>query len=431
MVKMEKYCIKCRKAFDDMNYNNCPICTTELIEREIRPPIPPKLRHKIFVRDGYRCRECGKNNKETSLEIDHIFPLSKGGQTVEDNLQVLCTECNRAKKDDEWKDSEIEITRIDLDNLEKRLHEAEENLKVATTEEEIYALKAKIKKLKKDKIPRIEIKLKELIREEKQINSERKAQKEENKRRENLFNKLYVELEGELLLEVCNYFSLNETSDEDNLRVLIDKYDEQAIYSGISYIKKELDEEAIRKELYNKLDNTLSSDELNLFINEFSFQGSKQDLLNYLIYNYSEDEIDSLKLNLIEKEKRKKKLIKKFNRETIPSEKDILYEEFSNKTTREEIIPFLVNNYSEDEIKEKVIAIRRQEKLKKQAELKEKERQITHLKEILTFNTMNRLGRQFGISQKYYVEDFIKDIEPLNPEKVNEIYNAALKMMQN
>lgn len=414
-----------------MNYNNCPICTTELIEREIRPPIPPKLRHKIFVRDGYRCRECGKNNKETSLEIDHIFPLSKGGQTVEDNLQVLCTECNRAKKDDEWKDSEIEITRIDLDNLEKRLHEAEENLKVATTEEEIYALKAKIKKLKKDKIPRIEIKLKELIREEKQINSERKAQKEENKRRENLFNKLYVELEGELLLEVCNYFSLNETSDEDNLRVLIDKYDEQAIYSGISYIKKELDEEAIRKELYNKLDNTLSSDELNLFINEFSFQGSKQDLLNYLIYNYSEDEIDSLKLNLIEKEKRKKKLIKKFNRETIPSEKDILYEEFSNKTTREEIIPFLVNNYSEDEIKEKVIEIRRQEKLKKQAELKEKERQITHLKEILTFNTMNRLGRQFGISQKYYVEDFIKDIEPLNPEKVNEIYNAALKMMQN
>ena len=380
MVKMEKYCIKCRKAFDDMNYNNCPICTTELIEREIRPPIPPKLRHKIFVRDGYRCRECGKNNKETSLEIDHIFPLSKGGQTVEDNLQVLCTECNRAKKDDEWKDSEIEITRIDLDNLEKRLHEAEENL---------------------------------------------------NKRRENLFNKLYVELEGELLLEVCNYFSLNETSDEDNLRVLIDKYDEQAIYSGISYIKKELDEEAIRKELYNKLDNTLSSDELNLFINEFSFQGSKQDLLNYLIYNYSEDEIDSLKLNLIEKEKRKKKLIKKFNRETIPSEKDILYEEFSNKTTREEIIPFLVNNYSEDEIKEKVIEIRRQEKLKKQAELKEKERQITHLKEILTFNTMNRLGRQFGISQKYYVEDFIKDIEPLNPEKVNEIYNAALKMMQN
>ena len=345
-----------------MNYNNCPICTTELIEREIRPPIPPKLRHKIFVRDGYRCRECGKNNKETSLEIDHIFPLSKGGQTVEDNLQVLCTECNRAKKDDEWKDSEIEITRIDLDNLEKRLHEAEENLKVATTEEEIYALKAKIKKLKKDKIPRIEIKLKELIREEKQINSERKAQKEENKRRENLFNKLYVELEGELLLEVCNYFSLNETSDEDNLRVLIDKYDEQAIYSGISYIKKELDEEAIRKELYNKLDNTLSSDELNLFINEFSFQGSKQDLLNYLIYNYSEDEIDSLKLNLIEKEKRKKKLIKKFNRETIPSEKDILYEEFSNKTTREEIIPFLVNNYSEDEIKEKVIEIRRQEK---------------------------------------------------------------------
>ena len=430
MVKMEKYCIKCRKAFDDMNYNNCPICTTELIEREIRTPIPPELRHKIFVRDGYRCRECGKNNKETSLEIDHIFPLSKGGRTNEDNLQVLCTECNRAKKDDEWKDKEIEITRIDLNNLEDQLYKAEENLKVATTEEEIYALKAKIKKLKKDTIPQIEQKLKKLIHEENHINIERKAQKEENKRRENLFNKLYVELEGELLLEACNYFSLNESSDEDNIRVLIDKYDEQSIYSGISYIKKELDEEAIRKELYDKLNNTLSSDELNLFINGFSFQGSKQDLLNYLIYNYTEDEIDSLKLNFIEKEKRKKKLIKKFNRETTPSEKDKLYGEFSNKTSREEIIPFLVNNFTEDEIKEKVDEIRRQEKLKKQSELEEKERKLAQLKEILTFKTMDNLCIMFRISEKYYVEDFIKDIEQLDLKKINEIYDAALRMQK-
>ena len=164
---MEKYCIKCRKAFDDMSFNNCPICTNELIEREKRKPIPPKLRHKIFVRDGYRCRECGKSNKETSLEIDHIHPLSKGGRTTEENLQVLCTECNRAKKDDEWKDEEIEITRNDLRNLEDQLYEAEENLKVVTNEDEIFALKAKIKKFKKVTIPQTEQKLNKLIKEEK------------------------------------------------------------------------------------------------------------------------------------------------------------------------------------------------------------------------------------------------------------------------
>ena len=31
------------------------------------------------------------------LEIDHIIPISKGGCTVEENLQTLCWKCNRAK----------------------------------------------------------------------------------------------------------------------------------------------------------------------------------------------------------------------------------------------------------------------------------------------------------------------------------------------
>ena len=29
--------------------------------------------------------------------MDHIVPVSKGGCTVEDNLQTLCWKCNRAK----------------------------------------------------------------------------------------------------------------------------------------------------------------------------------------------------------------------------------------------------------------------------------------------------------------------------------------------
>ena len=33
------------------------------------------------------------------LEIDHIIPVAKGGETVEDNLQTLCWKCNRAKSD--------------------------------------------------------------------------------------------------------------------------------------------------------------------------------------------------------------------------------------------------------------------------------------------------------------------------------------------
>lgn len=33
------------------------------------------------------------------LEINHIIPVARGGETVEDNLQTLCWKCNRAKSD--------------------------------------------------------------------------------------------------------------------------------------------------------------------------------------------------------------------------------------------------------------------------------------------------------------------------------------------
>ena len=45
---------------------------------------------------------CGNSTHEEPnllLEIDHIIPVSKGGCTVEDNLQTLCWKCNRSKSD--------------------------------------------------------------------------------------------------------------------------------------------------------------------------------------------------------------------------------------------------------------------------------------------------------------------------------------------
>ena len=356
---MEKYCPKCHKIYDN-NKNNkfCLNCGTKLKTREKRKPIPPKLRHEIFVRDGYRCRECGKNNHETSLEIDHIFPLSQGGRTIEDNLQVLCTECNRAKKDDEWKDKEIEITRNALSNLENQLHEAEESLNVTATDEEMFALKAKIKDLKENKIPHDEKKLKELMQDEERINAERKAQLKENERRKNLFNKLYVQVEGELLLGVCNHFSLTESSDKDNIRLLIDKYGEQEIYTAIKLIEKELEEEAHRKDLYDKLDNTISSDEMILFVNEFSFKGSKQELLNYLVYNYTEEEINLLKVKLVKKEQERLAKLKqdKLKNDLINSltkkELSLFSKEFYLPLNDSKIVDYLIENYSEKEIED-------------------------------------------------------------------------------
>lgn len=36
----------------------------------------------------------------TMLTMDHIVPRSKGGETVAENVQVLCTKCNAKKKND-------------------------------------------------------------------------------------------------------------------------------------------------------------------------------------------------------------------------------------------------------------------------------------------------------------------------------------------
>lgn len=59
-----------------------------------------KLRRKILERDNYTCQLCGislENEPHLLLEVDHIIPISKGGKTVESNLQTLCWKCNRSK----------------------------------------------------------------------------------------------------------------------------------------------------------------------------------------------------------------------------------------------------------------------------------------------------------------------------------------------
>jgi hypothetical protein len=57
-------------------------------------PLNNAIRSRIYARDGRSCKQCAATH---GLSIDHIIPVSKGGNSVDDNLQVLCLSCNSRK----------------------------------------------------------------------------------------------------------------------------------------------------------------------------------------------------------------------------------------------------------------------------------------------------------------------------------------------
>ena len=56
--------------------------------------IPQVIKDQVWKRDRGACVKCGSKK---SLEFDHIYPFSKGGQHRLSNLQLLCKSCNRKK----------------------------------------------------------------------------------------------------------------------------------------------------------------------------------------------------------------------------------------------------------------------------------------------------------------------------------------------
>lgn len=64
-----------------------------------------RLLFRVLKRDNFTCQSCGASpskDPRVTLEVDHKTPYSKEGETVFDNLQVLCKGCNAGKGDLHW-----------------------------------------------------------------------------------------------------------------------------------------------------------------------------------------------------------------------------------------------------------------------------------------------------------------------------------------
>lgn len=82
-----------------------PLCQ-ERMEEEQEGPTPvdqeEELDHynirenrlKVFERDGYECQHCGKQLTRFTATLDHLQPISEGGDHSSGNLVTSCLHCN-------------------------------------------------------------------------------------------------------------------------------------------------------------------------------------------------------------------------------------------------------------------------------------------------------------------------------------------------
>lgn len=83
------------KTLPNNNDNELPIQI-----RKTSRNINLRLRFKVLSRDNFTCVMCGSSpakSPNVQLHIDHVIPWSKGGETILDNLQTLCSNCNLGK----------------------------------------------------------------------------------------------------------------------------------------------------------------------------------------------------------------------------------------------------------------------------------------------------------------------------------------------
>ena len=94
-----KYCSKkCAKKIDNIRHD-------KRLSKNGKPDLTITLT-RLYMRDQGVCQICGKtidfdcdSNSDDYPSIDHIIPISKGGQHQWDNVQLACRKCNTLKRD--------------------------------------------------------------------------------------------------------------------------------------------------------------------------------------------------------------------------------------------------------------------------------------------------------------------------------------------
>jgi len=112
----------------------------------VRKPLSKAVRFEVFKRDKFTCQYCGSKAPEVVLNVDHIEPVSKGGNNEVINLITSCFGCNSGKKDKKLDDTSV------IDKQRKQLEYMQEKREQM---ELIFEWKKSLDKLEEDEIEKV------------------------------------------------------------------------------------------------------------------------------------------------------------------------------------------------------------------------------------------------------------------------------------
>lgn len=69
----------------------------EMTEKDVDYYNVCENRIKVYERDEYKCRYCGKQLTRFTCTLDHVTPVAERGTNSFDNLVTACLECNSRK----------------------------------------------------------------------------------------------------------------------------------------------------------------------------------------------------------------------------------------------------------------------------------------------------------------------------------------------
>lgn len=95
--------------------SNRPVPAPDVIVLTKYKQVPPMKigfnRQNLFKRDEHTCQYCGVNLPGHELQVEHVFPRSRGGPTTWENTVAACNDCNSTKADRTPKEAGMSLMR--------------------------------------------------------------------------------------------------------------------------------------------------------------------------------------------------------------------------------------------------------------------------------------------------------------------------------